>query len=389
MNNFKDLGILSEIVDSLDYSKPTDIQSKSISPLIDGKDLLGVGQTGTGKTAAFTLPLITKCLKNRVDLSATECRFLIVVPTRELASQIETSIISYSTNKVSSSTIIGGVNREQQVRSVSSGKDFVVGTPGRLLDLLRGGELSLQKLESLVLDEADMMLDYGFLEDVENILSFTHSTHQTILFSATMPSAITQLANSILNNPVRVEAQKESTISKSISEKLYFVDEANKNFLLCSLLSSSESKKVIVFCKAKYGVAIVVDALNNSEISCTEIHSNRSQTERDQAIVDFSESKVRVLVATDIAARGIDVSNVSHVINYNLPEDASYYVHRVGRTARAGKSGEALSLCTEKELPLLRNIQKSIKRDLPLVSDHPFHVHLEVTRPKKKRRRRR
>ncbi|PIK15211.1 DEAD/DEAH box helicase [Halobacteriovorax sp. JY17] len=374
MNNFRDLGLCEEIVNQLTYKAPTAIQSGCISHLLNGKDLLGIAQTGTGKTAAFALPLVQKILKEKINLSSNEVRFLIIAPTRELATQIDQNISSYSAGcGITSTVAIGGVSKEEQLKKLSKGSDFLIATPGRLLDFIRGGEVSFSKLSALVLDEADMMLDYGFLDDVNEIISQLPSERQTILFSATMPKAIADLAKSILRNPIRVEIEPESTVAKRVLEKLYYVSAENKNYLLCSLLNSSKAKRVIVFCKAKYSVPIIVDILEKSGISCTEIHSNRSQRERDQAILDFSEGNVKVLVATDIAARGIDVSDVTHVVNYNLPEDSSYYVHRVGRTARAGRDGVAISLCVEKELPLLRNIQKKISRNIPLVENHPFH----------------
>ncbi|WP_372654553.1 DEAD/DEAH box helicase [Halobacteriovorax sp.] len=385
MTNFKDLGVCESILSVLSYNKPTAIQAKSIPPLLKGRDLLGVAQTGTGKTAAFSLPLVQKVITEKVSLSAKEVRVLIIVPTRELATQIDQNIQSYSKGLDLTTTVaIGGVSRESQIENLERGSDFLIATPGRLLDFIRAKKVSFFKLRALVLDEADMMLDYGFLDDVNTIIESLPTSRQTIMFSATMPELISKLADSVLKRPVKIEVKPESTIANRISEKLYHVSEENKNYLLCSLLESSTAKRVIIFCKAKYSVPIIVTSLTKSGISCTEIHSNRSQKERDQAILDFSEGNVQVLVATDIAARGIDVSSVSHVINYNLPEDASYYVHRVGRTARAGRDGIAISLCIQKEVPLLRNIQKKISREIPLVNDHPFHETLDLSTTKKK-----
>ncbi len=385
MTNFKDLGVSESILKVLRYNEPTAIQAKSIPPILKGRDLLGVAQTGTGKTASFALPLVQKIITDRVSLSSKEVRVLIIVPTRELATQIEQNIKSYSEGLgVKTTVAIGGVNRDDQIKSLEEGSDFLIATPGRLLDFIRAKKVSFFKLRALVLDEADMMLDYGFLDDVNTIIENLPANRQTIMFSATMPKLISDLADSNLKRPVKIEIRPESTVANRISEKLYHVSEENKNYLLCSLLESSKAKRVIIFCKAKYSVPIIVSALTKSGISCTEIHSNRSQKERDQAIFDFSEGNVQVLVATDIAARGIDVSSVSHVINYNLPEDASYYVHRVGRTARAGKDGVAISLCIQKEVPLLRNIQKKIDREIPLVSDNPFHEVLDLSSTKKR-----
>ena len=390
MNNFRDLGLSERITDALTYKLPTEIQKRSIPHLLKGDDLLGIAQTGTGKTAAFALPLIEDKLSKSFEMEACQVRFLIIAPTRELATQINQNIESYSLgSSVTTTVAIGGVSKDIQVEALSKGSDFLIATPGRLLDLIRSKAVILSKLQTLVLDEADMMLDYGFLEDVNEIVSNLPKKRQTVMFSATMPKSISELAQSILINPKRVEIQPESTVAKKVSEKLYYVSEENKNFLLCSLLLPEKVKRVIVFCKAKYSVPIIVDILQKSGISCTEIHSNRSQKERDQAILDFSEGTVKVLVATDIAARGIDVSDVTHVVNYNLPEDSSYYVHRVGRTARAGRGGEAISICTAKELPLLRNLQKKISRKIPLVEKQPFHEVLIPIEPKKRSSRRR
>ncbi len=389
MSDFKSLNLLPSILTEIErkgYINPTTIQSKSIPVLLKGSDLLGIAQTGTGKTASFSLPIIDRLGRLSTRPEPLQVRALILAPTRELATQIHKNICSYSKGlKINSAIIIGGVRKENQIEELKDGMDIVVSTPGRLMDLMGGGHIRFDELEVFVLDEADMMLDFGFYEDVKTISSKLPKERQTALFSATMPRQIEELAKKLLNNPVKVQSAPQSSTISKIEQLVYFVEENDKLALLQMLLADESIQRVLVFCKAKYGVINVVEDLAKNGISHGEIHSNRTQTQRDEAIAEFSEGKIRVLVATDIAARGIDVLDVTHVINFNLPDDATYYVHRIGRTARAGKDGVAISLCGERDLALLRNVQRQIKKDIPTILDHPFHKEFPPLKVKKKR----
>ncbi|MDB9786501.1 DEAD/DEAH box helicase [Bacteriovoracaceae bacterium] len=389
MSDFNYLKLLPQIlakITSKGYHTPTPIQAKSIPVLLKGHDLLGIAQTGTGKTASFSLPIIDRLVRKPLLVEPNHIRALVLAPTRELATQIHKNILFYSEGmSLKSAIIIGGVRKTTQMETMKDGMDIVVCTPGRLMDLMSGGHIKFEQLEVFVLDEADMMLDFGFLDDVKLIAKKLPEKRQNIMFSATMPKVIEKLAKSLLENPIKIQAAKESSTIGTVEQVVYFVEEENKLALVASLLEDVSATRVMIFCKAKYGIADVVDQLNKCEISNCEIHSNRTQTERDQAISDFSAGKVRVLVATDIAARGIDVLDVTHVINFNLPDDSTYYVHRIGRTARAGKTGKAISLCGERDLALLRNVQRRIKMDIPIITDQPFHKEFKPLDPKKKR----
>ncbi len=388
MSDFKSLNLHPAILKELEvnsYVTPTPIQAKAIPHLLNGKDLLGIAQTGTGKTASFSLPMINRFASNPIKLEANHTRAVVMAPTRELATQIHQNIAKYTASlDISSTVIIGGVRKENQIEEMKKGVDIVVGTPGRLMDLMHGGNLLFNQLEVFVLDEADMMLDMGFFEDVKVISSRLPEIRQNILFSATMPAEIEALAKGLLIKPVKVAVAPESTTVDTVDQKIYFVEENDKYDLLSLLLNDESIERALIFCKAKYGVANVIKVLDEKEITSGEIHSNRTQSQRDQAIADFTEGKIRVLVATDIASRGIDVKGVSHVINFNLPEDATYYVHRIGRTGRAGKEGTAISLCGERDLSLLRNIKKLIKVEIPSILDHPFHKEFPPISAKKR-----
>ncbi|WP_412471619.1 DEAD/DEAH box helicase [Halobacteriovorax sp. RT-1-4] len=386
-NSFKLSKCIQDALVDIGYIKPTPIQEKSIPALLEGRDLLGIAQTGTGKTAAFSLPMIEKFMTNEVQLMPNHCRAIILAPTRELVTQINESILSFSKKgNVRSTVIKGGVSSAPQIIALNEGVDIVVATPGRFIDLMEQGFIKLSQVETFVLDEADMMLDMGFYEGVIDIASKLPNLHQTVLFSATMPEEIEKLANQILKNPVKVEVAAQSSTVDKIEQFVYFTLAENKNYLLLSLLEDKSKSRIIIFCKAKYAVSEVVELLARSEINVGEIHSNLTQGQRNKAIEDFTSGAIRVLVATDIASRGIDVDDVDLVINYNMPEDATYYVHRIGRTARAGKEGVALSLCSEKDLPFLRNVQKLIGKNIPQVLDHPFHHEYPLSKPKDKKR---
>jgi ATP-dependent RNA helicase RhlE len=377
MSDFKTLKLNPLILESIEakgYSKPTPIQAKAIPLLIQGKDVLGIAQTGTGKTASFSLPIINRLIEIEDDLMPNQIHALILAPTRELATQIHNNIISYSSNlDLTTAVIMGGVRKENQIELMKTGIDIVVATPGRFMDLMSGGHILLDRLEIFVLDEADMMLDMGFLEDVKTVTRNLPEARQTVMFSATMPREIEKLAKSILKDPVTAAVAKQSTTIENVDQSVFFTLEDDKLQILLMLLEDSKTDKVIVFCKAKYSVKSIVDTLTAAGISTGEIHSNRSQNERNQAIKEFTDGDIRVLVATDIASRGLDVKGVTHVINFNMPEDPTFYVHRIGRTGRAGQNGVAISLCAERDLALLRNVQKVIKMDIPVVLDQPFH----------------
>ncbi|MCK5884396.1 MAG: DEAD/DEAH box helicase [Bacteriovoracaceae bacterium] len=389
MTNFSSLSLLPSILKELDakgYLAPTPIQSQCIPHLLAGRDLLGIAQTGTGKTAAFSLPILHRFSTNKVILKEKQARAIILTPTRELATQIDANIKRYGAGlNLKSVVVIGGLRRDYQVEALASGADIVIGTPGRVMDLMRSEELLFDQLEVFILDEADMMLDMGFLADVEYVSSKLPKARNTILFSATMPKIIEDLAKKILINPVKVEVTPESSTLDKVEQKVLFVDDDEKLLLLHSILKDESISRVMVFCKAKYGVAIVVEALENANVSVGEIHSNKTQREREKALSDFSSGSIRVLVATDIASRGIDITHVSHVINYNMPEDATNYVHRIGRTARAGKEGVALSFCGEKDLPLLRNVEKLIEKKIMRIVDHPYHKEFLI-KPKRNKK---
>lgn len=391
MSKFKQLN-LHNLVDSFivksGYKEPTEIQANAIPILLNGLDILGIAKTGSGKTAAFLFPLLSRLL-NDFD-SGDQSKFLILSPTRELAIQthdIINSILEYSS--ISSSLIIGGVSKRAQIDSLSSYGQVIVATPGRLVDLIKDGVVHFDDLSYFVLDEADMMLDMGFKDDIDFIVTKLPVKRQTALISATMPKAIEEISKAIQIDPKKIEIERESTVNQNIDQRVYYCLDENKSYLLLSLLEQFSDKQVLIFCKAKYGVRDVVDLLKRSQFEVSEIHSDLTQAQRNEAIHLYSNKEVRVLVATDIASRGIDINGIDLVINFNLPEDATYYVHRIGRTGRANHHGLALSLCSDKDLPLLRNIQKLIGQIIPIVHDQPFHHEFQIPSKKKKNRRRR
>jgi ATP-dependent RNA helicase RhlE len=377
MSDFKSLNLHPSILNALEkkgYETPTPIQAQAIPHLLEGKDLLGIAQTGTGKTAAFGLPIINRLAKNKVKARPARMRTLILTPTRELASQINDNIKTYSKElKISSTVIFGGVSPRPQIQAMSKGIDILVATPGRLLDLMNDGHILYNQLEVFVLDEADRMLDMGFIRDVKKIISKLPKVKQTLLFSATMPKDIETLAGSLLKKPVRVEVTPQSTTVEKIEQKVNLVEKSNKPLLLKSILKDKKIKSALVFTKTKHGANRVVKHLERAYITAAAIHGNKSQSARERALGSFRAQKIRVLVATDIAARGIDVSEITHVINYDIPNDPESYVHRIGRTARAGREGIAISFCDETEKKLLRCIEKLIKFEIPVDETHPYH----------------
>jgi ATP-dependent RNA helicase RhlE len=377
MTDFSELKLLPAILESIEakgYKSPTQIQERAIPVILKGHDLLGIAQTGTGKTASFSLPLLDRLSRKKVTLKPNHCRAIILAPTRELATQIHKNVVSYSNNTdITSAIIMGGVRKAYQVTAMETGVDIIVATPGRFMDLMGSGDIVLDLVEVFILDEADMMLDMGFYQDVKAVSGILPETRQTIMFSATMPKDIEKLAKSILNKPIKIAVAPQSTTIDKINQSVYFTLEDNKISLLLNLLEDESIKRVLIFCKAKYSVSDIVEALESKDITTGEIHSNRTQTERNEAIHDFTDGNIRVLVATDIASRGIDIDDVTHVINFNMPEDPTFYVHRIGRTARAGREGTAISFCAERDLSLLRNVKKLIGIDIPYIKDQPFH----------------
>ena len=378
--DFSQLGLSPRILEALDeqgYSSATPIQEASIPTLMTGRDLLGCAQTGTGKTAAFALPILQK-LGQRSDAAGQsvgrrKIRTLVLAPTRELAIQINDCFIAYGRHlRLRSLVIFGGVSQNPQVRSLQAGVDILVATPGRLLDLMDQGYIKLDNVEFFVLDEADRMLDMGMIHDVRRIVSYLPSERQTMFFSATMPSEIEKLAGTILSDPYRIDITPPSSTVDTIGQTVYRVDRGNKIHLLVHLLNGTKVESALVFSRTKHGADKIVRALQNAGLSAQAIHGNKSQNARQDALGNFKNHKTRILVATDIAARGIDVEELSHVIQFDLPEVPETYVHRIGRTGRAGLGGTAYSFCCGEEFPLLRDIQKLIRKELPIEKDHPY-----------------
>jgi ATP-dependent RNA helicase RhlE len=378
MPNFKNLNLSTKILDALikkGYTTPTPIQKQSIPSILEGKDLLGIAQTGTGKTAAFALPILDNLFRSDNKVNPNNVRTLILTPTRELASQIVDNIKLYGEDlHLKSGVIFGGVNISNQIRTAKQGFDILVATPGRLLDLINQGHLSFSQLEIFVLDEADRMLDMGFINDVKKIIAKLPKKKQTLFFSATMPKDVAVLANSILNDPVKVEVTPESTTVEKIDQRVNLVEKANKPLLLKSIIDNEDDKSLfLVFSKTKHGANRIVEFLDKQSVKTAAIHGNKSQAAREKALDGFKQGKIKVLIATDIAARGIDIVGITHVINYDIPNHPESYVHRIGRTARAGREGIAISFCDNSESGLLKDIEKVIKMKLSVDDTHPFH----------------
>jgi ATP-dependent RNA helicase RhlE len=378
MSNFQNLKLSAKILDALTskgYTTPTPIQLQAIPHLLEGKDLLGIAQTGTGKTAAFALPILDNLSKTAKKVSPNNVRALILTPTRELASQIADNIKLYGLDLgFRCGVIFGGVSINNQIKAAKQGFDILVATPGRLLDLINGNYLVFSQLEIFVLDEADRMLDMGFIGDVKKIITKLPKQRQNLFFSATMPKNVAVLAGSILNNPVRVEVTPESTIVKKIDQRINLVEKANKPLLLKSIIDNSDpSDLFLVFSKTKHGANRITESLEKQSIKVAAIHGNKSQSARESALEGFRQGKLKALVATDIAARGIDIVGITHVINYDIPNHPESYVHRIGRTARAGRDGIAISFCDNSEKDLLKDIEKLIKIKLPVDESQPFH----------------
>ncbi len=356
------------------YSIPTPIQEKAIPHLLEGKDLLGCAQTGTGKTAAFTLPLLQEMCQTNITPPKGRPRALILTPTRELAAQIGDSIATYGRHvRVSHTVIFGGVGQNPQVQALNRGVDVVVATPGRLIDLMDQGYVHLDRIELFILDEADRMLDMGFIPAVRKVIAKLPKKRHSLFFSATMPPVVEKLAVDMLCNPVKITIDPGKPTVERIDQKVMFVDKGHKNQLLIDLIDSHDMDKVIVFSRTKHGANNVVKKLTAAGISSAAIHGNKSQTARTKALAEFKAGKVRALVATDIAARGIDVDGITHVVNFDLPEEPETYIHRIGRTARAGLDGDAVSFCSAREREWLRQIENLIRKEVPVDSEHKYH----------------
>lgn len=377
MTEFKNLDLNPKILSALEkkgYTTPTPIQDQAIPHVLAGRDLFGIAQTGTGKTAAFSLPILHNLAKSAHSVKSGCVRVLILTPTRELASQIADNIEIYGKELgLRYAVMFGGVSERPQIAAIQRGVDILIATPGRLLDLTNQGYIRYMQLEVFVLDEADRMLDMGFINDIKKIIQKIPEKRQTLFFSATMPATITDLAHSILRDPVRVEVTPASTTVEKIDQRVLHVERSNKASLLKRILKDEAVTSALVFSKTKHGANKVVEFLEKNGVTVEAIHGNKSQGAREKALGKFRAGEIKVLVATDIAARGIDIPAISHVINYDIPMDPESYVHRIGRTARAGREGIALSLCDPSEVRLLREVEKTIQYKIPVDDTHPFH----------------
>lgn len=374
---FTDLNLIEPIqnaVKKAGYVVPTPIQTKCIPHLLEGKDLLGCAQTGTGKTAAFALPIINNIAESNFKVLPKNVNCLILTPTRELALQIYENFKTYSIGlNLKLAVVYGGVGINPQIRAVHDGVDVLVATPGRLLDLIGQNKLNIKNVKTFVLDEADRMLDMGFIHDIRKILFLIPKQRQTLFFSATMPPEIEKLASTMLTNPVRIEVNPVASTAEKVDQYLMYVEQSKKRDLLRHLLSDPKFYRVIVFTRTKHGANKVSDVLTKNRISSAAIHGNKSQNARQRALDDFKNNKIQVLIATDIAARGIDVDGITHVINFEVPNISESYVHRIGRTARAGLGGIAISFCDVEEKSYIRDIEKLIGQNITVDREHPFH----------------
>ncbi len=373
---FKELGIIDPILKAISaegYTQPTPIQEQSIPILLRRKDLLGCAQTGTGKTAAFAIPILQHLYNERITDGKRQIRALIVTPTRELAIQIGESFTTYGKHTGLRNTVIfGGVKQGAQTATLNQGVDILVATPGRLLDLMNQGYISLKNVQFSVLDEADRMLDMGFIHDIKKIIAKLPKQRQSLFFSATMPPDIVRLSQQILGNPQKVSVKPEQTTAEKVDQSIYFVSKQGKSKLLVHLLENQQFDSTLVFSRTKHGADKIVKMLSKASIKSEAIHGNKSQNARVRALGNFKSGRSKVLVATDIAARGIDVQDLSLVVNFDLPNIPETYVHRIGRTGRAEASGIALSFCDQEERPYLKDIQKLIGQEITVVKQHPF-----------------
>ena len=376
---FEELNLIQPLKTALikeGYTIPTPIQQKAIPIILERKDIVGCAQTGTGKTAAFALPILQiLSTEKESHKSKRKIKSLILTPTRELALQISESFKAYGKHTgLKNAVVFGGVSQRAQTARLREGVDILIATPGRLLDLINQGHVNLKSINLFVLDEADRMLDMGFINDVKKIIEKLPLQRQTLLFSATMPSEITKLANSILTNPMKIEVSPESKTVEVIKQAVYFVTKSDKKKLLLHILKNENIDSALVFTRTKRGADVITRLLNDAKIHADSIHGNKSQQARQRALNNFKLNRTRVLVATDIAARGIDIEKLSHVFNYDIPEFAEAYIHRIGRTGRAGLGGTALSFCDPEELSYLSSINRMIKQSISVVDDHPYKM---------------
>jgi len=387
MSDFQSLGLsksLLQAVKNEGYTSPTPVQEQSIPPLLAGRDVLGVAQTGTGKTAAFALPVLQVMSRSRPQ-GKRFIRALVLSPTRELAAQIDERFSAYSKHlDIRHRVIFGGVSQNPQVRALQRGLDILIATPGRLLDLIGQGHIDITKVEFFVLDEADRMLDMGFIRDIQKVLKLLPKRRQNLLFSATMPTSISNLAGSFLNNAVMVDVSpKELTVEK-IQQKIMFIRKSDKRTLLVKIIKEEKVPKGLIFTRTKHGANRLVKQLDQSGIDAVAIHGNKSQGARTKALAGFKKGNIPILVATDIASRGIDVEGITHVFNYDLPNEPESYVHRIGRTARAGRSGISYSFCDDTESGYLVGIQQLIGKNIPVDDSHQFHYPGAIPKPGQK-----
>ncbi len=385
------LNLNKEILSALNsegYVKPTAIQEQAIPVLLEGHDLLGTAQTGTGKTAAFALPILQMLSEAEPKPNKEKkIKALVIAPTRELANQIGDSFKVYGKNlKLKTLVIYGGVSQFPQTKRLKRGVDILVATPGRLLDLINQKHVNISEVEHFVLDEADLMLDMGMLQEVEKIVKFLPQERQTMFFSATMPKAIEKLTRTLLKNPINVEVTPVSSTVDTIKQEVFFVDRSNKMNLLFHILKDERIETALIFSRTKHGANKMVNALNANGFKSEAIHGNKTQRAREIALKKFKNREVNILVATDIAARGIDINELSHVINYNLPEVPETYVHRIGRTGRSGHEGVALSFCDNSEKGMLIGIQKLTGKNIPEHEDYPFRLNIVLDKPRRKRK---
>ncbi len=375
--SFAQLGLNKPLLEALarvGYTEPTPIQQQAIGPVLSGRDMLGCAQTGTGKTAAFALPILQRLAAGNRRPTERHMRVLVLTPTRELCAQVAESFRDYGRFQDTSTVqVFGGVSEGPQKEALRRGVDVCVATPGRLLDLMDQGFARLAQVEVLILDEADRMLDMGFINDIRKVVAQVPRKRQTLLFSATLPKEIRDLARGLLSDPVEVSVAPQSTTAENVSQEVYFVPGVHKQALLEHLLDARDVTRALVFTRTKHRADRVARALAKARVTAEAIHGNKSQNARLRALDNFKRGKTRVLVASDIAARGLDIDEVSHVINYDVPNEPETYVHRIGRTARAGNSGKAMSFCDQSERGYLRDITRLINLRIPVIEDHPFH----------------
>ena len=381
--SFENLGLLPELVRAVSergYQTPTPIQVQAIPPILEGRDVIAAAQTGTGKTAGFVLPLLQRLLASAPPArGARPVRALVLTPTRELASQVSASVVDYGAHAgLDTTAIFGGVNINPQKRLLERGVDVLVATPGRLLDHLGQGTINLSKLEILVLDEADRMLDMGFIHDIRRVLAVLPSARQSLLFSATFSAEIRDLAKNLLNSPVEIQVAIRNSTVQAIRQAVHPVERTQKRALLAHLIGEHDWRQVLVFNRTKHGANRLAEQLNRDGFSAAAIHGNKSQNNRQRALSDFKSGKLRILVATDIASRGLDIDQLPHVVNYDLPNVPEDYVHRIGRTGRAGREGEAVSLVCAEEAGLLRDIERLIKRPIPKIGIDGYDARLDA-----------